>query len=109
VSGLEREWKRACARAGVAYLPLQQGTRHSTLTTLGQTLPERVLRAFSRHKDSRSLDHYSKPRATRGALVRAFRGPCVVPGAPTAEVAEANSADNSAAAGGCSPSAARRR
>jgi hypothetical protein len=56
---------------------------------------ERVLRAFSRHKDSRSLDHYSKPRATRGALVRAFRGPCVVPGAPTAEVAEANSADNS--------------
>jgi hypothetical protein len=29
VSGLEREWKRACARAGVACLPLQQGNRHS--------------------------------------------------------------------------------
>src|SRR5262245_26136367 len=93
VSGLEREWKRACARAGVAYLPLQQGTRHSTLTTFGQTLPERVLRDFSRHKDSRSLDRYSKPRATRGALVRAFPGPCVVPAADGARTADANSSD----------------
>jgi integrase len=72
VSGLEREWKRACARAGVDYIPLQQGTRHSILTMLGQTLPERVLRDFSRHRDARSLDRYSKPRATRGAIVRAF-------------------------------------
>jgi integrase len=79
VSGLEREWRRACARAGVDYIPLQQGTRHSILTMLGQTLPERVLRDFSRHRDARSLDRYSKPRATRGAIVRAFPGPSVAP------------------------------
>jgi integrase len=78
VSGLEREWRRACARAGVDYIPLQQGTRHSILTTLGRALPERVLRDFSRHRDARSLDRYSKPRATRSAIVRAF-GPPVAP------------------------------
>lgn len=74
MSSLEREWKRACVRAGVESIPLQQGTRHSVLTALGQALPERVLRDFSRHRDSRSLDRYSKPRATRGAMVRAFPG-----------------------------------
>src|SRR5262245_17961973 len=80
VSGLEREWRRACARARVDYIPLQQGTRHSILTTLGQALPERVLRDFSRHRDTRSLDRYSNPRATRGAIVRAFPGLSAVPG-----------------------------
>ena len=49
--------------------------------------------ALGEHRDSRSLDRYSKPRATRGALVRAFPGPCVVPGAPSAEVTELNTAD----------------
>jgi hypothetical protein len=68
------------ARAGVEYIPLQQGTRHSILTMLGQELPERVLRDFSRHRDSRSLDRYSKPRATRGLIGRAFPGPSLVPG-----------------------------
>jgi len=85
---------RACARAGVAHLPLQQGTRHSILTMLGQELPERVLRDFSRHRDARSLDRYSKPRATRGAIVRAFPGPRVVPGATSAAGAEANTAES---------------
>lgn len=46
MSSLEREWKRACVRAGVEPIPLQQGTRHSVLTALGQALPERVLRDF---------------------------------------------------------------
>jgi len=80
VSGLEREWRRACARAGVDYIPLQQGTRHPILTMLGQSLPERVLRDFSRHRDAWSLDRYSKPRATRGVIVRTFPGPSAVPG-----------------------------
>lgn len=83
VSGLEREWKRACARAGVGYLPLQQGTRHSILTRLGQELPERVLRDFSRHRDARSLDRYSKPRATRGAVVRALSQAAQRPAGPS--------------------------
>jgi hypothetical protein len=90
VSGLEREWRRACARAGVKYLPLQQGTRHSILTTLGEALPERVLRDFSRHRDAGSLDRYSKPRATRGAVVRA---PSSAPSSP--QDAEPNKPDKS--------------
>ena len=43
------------------------------LKALGQELPERVLREFSRHRDARSLEHYSKPRATPEAIVRALR------------------------------------
>jgi hypothetical protein len=31
---LERQWRKACEDAGVAYIPFQQGTRHSTLTGL---------------------------------------------------------------------------
>jgi len=98
LSGLEREWRRACVRAGVEPIKLQQGTRHSILTTLGQALPERVLRDFSRHRDARSLDRYSKPRATRGALVRAFpaaAGPSPVPGATRAEDAKPKSVERS--------------
>ncbi|RIL04953.1 MAG: hypothetical protein DCC71_12115 [Proteobacteria bacterium] len=101
VSGLEREWKRACARAGVEYIPLQKGTRHSILTALGEALPERVLQDFSRHRDARSLDRYSKPRAKRGAIVRALPGrerpggPCLVPAATSAQDAEPNSSDKS--------------
>ncbi len=79
VTGLEREWRRACKRTDVDYVPLQQGTGHSILTTLGQVLPERVLRDFSRHPDGRSLDRYSKPRATKTAIVRALPGPSPVP------------------------------
>ena len=68
----EREWRRACEKAGYD-IPLQEGTRHSTLTALGATLPERVLRPFSRHRDSRSLDRYSKPRATSAVIRRAIK------------------------------------
>ena len=68
-----REWARACKKAGVA-VPLQEGTRHATLTQLGGALTETVLKAFSRHKDSRSLQRYSKPRAKKAAIVRAIRG-----------------------------------
>jgi hypothetical protein len=31
---------RRRARAGVDHIPLQQGTRHSIFTTLGQAFPE---------------------------------------------------------------------
>ena len=34
-------------------ISLQEGTRHSILTILGEALPERMLRAFSRHRDGR--------------------------------------------------------
>jgi hypothetical protein len=70
------------------------------LTALGERLPERVLRDFSRHRDARSLDRYSKPRATRGLLVSALPrpagpGPSPVHPPEKAEPAKPNTADNS--------------
>jgi hypothetical protein len=53
-------------------IPFQQGTRHTMRTALGRELPGRVLPQFSRHRDARSLDHDSKPRATREAIVEAL-------------------------------------
>lgn len=70
---LERQWNRACKEAIGFVVPFQQGTRHTTLTALGQELPERVLRQFSRHRDQRSLDHYARPRATPEAIVKALK------------------------------------
>jgi hypothetical protein len=72
-SVLRKEWHRACEGAGVGRISFQEGTRHSTLTALGEALPERVLRAYSRHRSAKSLDHYSKPRATPEAIVRALQ------------------------------------
>ncbi|HME72647.1 MAG TPA: hypothetical protein VKM54_22690 [Myxococcota bacterium] len=72
-AALRNTWHEACERAGVGHIGLQEGTRHSTLTALGAALPERVLRAYSRHRDARSLDHYAKPKATPDAIVRALR------------------------------------
>ncbi len=71
---VEREWRRACRKVGID-VKFQEGTRHSTLTALGQRLPERVLRAFSRHRDGRSLDRYSKPRATPEEIAKAMAAP----------------------------------
>ena len=70
---MDREWNRACKRAGVGKIGFQEGTSHTTLSALGEALPERVLRAYSRHKNARSLDHYSKPKATPDAIVKALR------------------------------------
>jgi len=70
---MEQEWHRACVVAGVA-VPLQEGTRHAILTQLGGALQERVLQAFSRHRDARSLAHYAKPRPKAAAMVKAIRG-----------------------------------
>src|SRR6516165_9175780 len=72
-STLQTVWHRACKAAGVGRITFGEGTRHSTLTALGQVLPERVLRAHSRHKSARSLDHYSKPKARPDAIVRALQ------------------------------------
>jgi hypothetical protein len=58
----EREWHRACERAGARRIKLSEATRHSTLTALGEVLPERALRARSRHRDAKSTDHYVRLR-----------------------------------------------
>lgn len=70
---VEKEWRAACIAAGVEPVGFQEGTRHATLTALGAVLPERMLRAFSRHRDARSLDHYTKPRPAPAAIVAALR------------------------------------
>ena len=65
---LERQWHRAREGAGIAYISFQEGTRHTILTALGAQMPERMLRAFSRHRDARSLDRYSQPRPSAKAM-----------------------------------------
>ncbi len=71
---IERQWDKACEDALGFRVPFQQGTRHTTLTALGQKFPERMLRAFSRHRDGRSLDRYSKPVAPPEETARALAG-----------------------------------
>jgi len=63
------EWNRACDEVWI-YVSLQDGTRHCILTVLAHVLPERMLQAFSRHRDAKSLDHYAKPRVTKAAIRR---------------------------------------
>jgi integrase len=65
----EEEWRKACEQARVS-VSLQEGTRHCILTRLAGELPERMLQAFSRHRDAKSLSHYTKPRATKAAIER---------------------------------------
>lgn len=69
---LEREWHRAREAAGVPSVSFQEGTRHTILTELGGRMPERMLRAFSRHKDGRSLDRYAQPRPSALTIARAL-------------------------------------
>lgn len=66
-------WRKACRQVGIE-VALQEGTRHSLLTVLAGELPERMLQAFSRHRDAKSLSHYAKPRATRAAIQKITGG-----------------------------------
>ncbi len=68
---MEREWHRACEEVG-ASIPFQEGTRHSTLTAMGSTMSDRMLMNFSRHRDAKSLGRYSKPKATKEAIIRSL-------------------------------------
>ena len=77
ISPAEREWERACDEVWI-HVSLQEGTRHCILTKLGAELPERMLQAFSRHKDAKSLGHYTKPRP-QSAQIRAIANPAPTP------------------------------
>jgi hypothetical protein len=44
------------------------------LTVLAGELPERMLQAFSRHRDAKSLGHYTKPRATKATIRKITEG-----------------------------------
>ena len=67
------QWQQACDQVWIN-VPFQEGTRHSILTALSGELPERMLQAFSRHKDAKSLGHYAKPRATKATIRRITGG-----------------------------------
>jgi hypothetical protein len=54
----EHCWSEACKAAKVPPVPLQRGTRHSTITALSPYIGKRMLQALTRHRDGRSLDHY---------------------------------------------------
>ena len=77
VTAITQQWKAACKAAGVPYVPIGQGTRHCTFTAMAASgLSERILRAHTRHRDSRSLNSYAKlAGAPPGAIVRALRPP----------------------------------
>ena len=64
---VEEQWKKACDEVWI-HVSFQQGTRHCILTVLAGELPERMLQAFSRHRDAKSLGHYTKPRVTKAAI-----------------------------------------
>ena len=69
---LRQEWNRACGRLGLK-IPLYQGTKHSTATALAEGgIQPLVLKALGGWKDSKSVEKYAKPRATRAAIVRAL-------------------------------------
>ena len=72
---IEDQWNKACREVGVAPIPFGEATRHTTFTKLSEVMPDRMLRAFSRHKDGRSLAKYTKAASgpNRDALVRALR------------------------------------
>jgi integrase len=73
ITAAEREWERACDAVGIR-VSLQEGTRHCILTKLGTEMPQMVLQAFSGHRDAKSLEHYSKPKATKATLRRITGG-----------------------------------
>ncbi len=70
---VEEQWNKACDEVWI-HVPFQQGTRHCILTVLAGELPERMLQAFSRHRDAKSLGHYTKPRATKAAIRKITEG-----------------------------------
>lgn len=79
-------WHKACEAAKVPFVSFQQATRHTTLSHLAQVLPERMLQAHSRHRDKRSLDHYTLSSPEPEAIVRAMQPRGSAPKEPPAEI-----------------------
>lgn len=60
---LNREWKVACDRAGVARAPVRESTRHSTATRWRRSRPGQLedVRDLLGHTDSATTERYAKP------------------------------------------------
>ena len=71
---LRQEWNRACKCVGVR-ISLYEGTKHTTATALAEGgIQPLVLKALGGWKDSKSVERYARPKATRAAIVRALPG-----------------------------------
>lgn len=73
---LNNWWKRACDNLGIKGVPLYPGTKHSTVTNLGDTFsPEQIMQDASGHATNKAFARYFQERATRrravGAHIRA--------------------------------------
>ena len=70
---LRQQWMDACAEVGVR-ISFYEGTKHSTATALAEGgLSPLVLKALGGWKDSKSVEKYAKPRATRAIVLDAKR------------------------------------
>lgn len=70
---MRKEWMRACGKVGVS-IALYEGTKHSTATALAEGgIQPLVLKALGGWKDSKSVERYAKPRATRAIVLDAKR------------------------------------
>ena len=68
---LYKWWKKACANLGVENVDLYGGTRHSTLTALGEFLSPEEIKRGSLHKTNRALERYLQGRARDAKKVTA--------------------------------------
>ena len=70
---LRKQWLDGCTIAGVQ-ISLYEGTKHSTATALAEGgIQPLVLKALGGWKDSKSIEKYAKPRATRAIVLDAKR------------------------------------
>jgi integrase len=73
-SGLQTAWQRACKRAGVPVVKLNEGNRHTSATAARQTLGEAQLTTVQKmlgHSDLRNTERYSRHKS--GDLVKLVR------------------------------------
>jgi integrase len=68
---LYKWWKRACAKIGVEDVDLYGGTRHSTLTALGEFLSPEEVKRGSLHKTNKALERYLQGKARYAKKVSA--------------------------------------
>ena len=58
---VNRWWKKACAKLGVTGVTLYPGTKHSTVTALGDLLtPEQIKRGATGHATNKAFERYMK-------------------------------------------------
>lgn len=71
VAYLGRWWKRACEKIGLEGVSLYPGTKHSTVTALGQLLtPEEIKRGGTGHATNAAFERYMLPDQREKLKVR---------------------------------------